>query len=96
MTENKPLCELGDTPPPRHVPRQMYASLIRQERLQGSRFANTQQCRGLNNMVPAGQVDPALARVLSLEEAGLAYQLPHENSLRPGNLAIRVMAPNGR
>jgi crotonyl-CoA carboxylase/reductase len=69
---------------------------MRQKRLQGSHFANTQQCRALNDMVIAGQVDPALARVFAFEEVGLAHQMLHENSHPPGNLAIRVNAPYGR
>ena len=32
MTETKDLYELGETPPLGHVPKQMYASLIRPER----------------------------------------------------------------
>jgi crotonyl-CoA carboxylase/reductase len=66
---------------------------MRQKRLQGSHFANTQQCRALNDMVAAGQVDPALARVFSLEQVGDAHQVLHDNTHPAGNLAIRVNAP---
>ncbi len=65
---------------------------MRQKRLQGSHFANTEQCRALNDMVIAGQVDPALARVFPFEEIGHAHQLLHTNSHPPGNLGIRVNA----
>ncbi len=66
---------------------------MRQKRLQGSHFANTEQCRALNDMVIAGQVDPALARVFAFDQVGTAHQLLHQNTHPPGNLAIRVNAP---
>jgi crotonyl-CoA carboxylase/reductase len=66
---------------------------MRQKRLQGSHFANTEQCRALNDLVIAGEVDPALARTFPFEEVGSAHQMLHENSHPPGNLAIRVNAP---
>ncbi len=65
---------------------------MRQKRLQGSHFANTEQCRALNDMVIAGDVDPALARTFAFDEVGLAHQLLHENTHPSGNLAIRVNA----
>lgn len=65
---------------------------MRQKRLQGSHFANTDQCRALNDLVASGQVDPALARVFRFEEIGHAHQLLHTNTHPPGNLAIRVNA----
>lgn len=65
---------------------------MRQKRLQGSHFANAEQCRALNDMVVAGDVDPALARTFAFDEVGMAHQLLHENTHPPGNLAIRVNA----
>ncbi len=65
---------------------------MRQKRLQGSHFANTTQCRELNEMVIAGQVDPALAATYEFDEVGRAHQLLHTNTHPPGNLAIRVNA----
>ncbi len=65
---------------------------MRQKRLQGSHFANAEQCRALNDMVIAGEVDPALARTFAFDEVGTAHQLLHENTHPPGNLAIRVNA----
>ena len=65
---------------------------MRQKRLQGSHFANTEQCNALNDMVIAGQVDPALARTFAFDQVGTAHQLLHENTHPPGNLAIRVNA----
>jgi crotonyl-CoA carboxylase/reductase len=66
---------------------------MRQKRLQGSHFANTEQCRALNDMVIDGSVDPALARTFAFDKVGLAHQMLHENTHPPGNLAIRVNAP---
>ena len=65
---------------------------MRQKRLQGSHFANAEQCSALNDMVIAGQVDPALARTFDFDQVGTAHQLLHENTHPPGNLAIRVNA----
>jgi crotonyl-CoA carboxylase/reductase len=65
---------------------------MRQKRLQGSHFANAEQCRALNDMVIAGEVDPALARTFAFDQVGTAHQLLHENTHPPGNLAIRVNA----
>ncbi len=65
---------------------------MRQKRLQGSHFANIDQCRELNDMVISGQVDPALSQVFPFEETGLAHQLMFENRHPPGNMAIKVNA----
>ncbi len=66
---------------------------MRQKRLQGSHFANDDQARALNNLVIAGQVDPALSRVFSWEELPLAHQLIYENRHPHGNMAVLVGAP---
>jgi crotonyl-CoA carboxylase/reductase len=65
---------------------------MRQKRVQGSHFANFEQCRALNDMVIAGEVDPALAQVSPFDQVGLAHQLLHDNTHPSGNLAIRVNA----
>jgi len=65
---------------------------MRQKRLQGSHFANIDQCRALNELVATGAVDPALSRTFAFEEIGLAHQLMHENKLPPGNTAALVNA----
>lgn len=65
---------------------------MRQKRLQGSHFANLEQCRELNEMVARGEVDPCLARTFDFEEVGLAHQMLHDNTHPSGNLAIRVNA----
>ncbi len=66
---------------------------MRQKRLQGSHFANTQQCAELNDMVAAGDVDPVLSQVFPFEGGvGDAHQLMHENRHPAGNMAILVNA----
>jgi crotonyl-CoA carboxylase/reductase len=65
---------------------------MRQKRLQGSHFANVEQCKALNQMVIDGDVDPALSRVFPLAEVGDAHQLMYENAHPPGNMSILVNA----
>jgi len=65
---------------------------MRQKRLQGSHFANVEQCAALNQMVIDGQVDPALSQVFPLENVGDAHQLMHENKHQAGNMSILVNA----
>ncbi len=65
---------------------------MRQKRLQGSHFANSEQCTAFNEMVASGEVDPALSQVFPLAEVGDAHQLMHENAHPPGNMSILVNA----
>lgn len=65
---------------------------MRQKRLQGSHFANDEQCAALNDMVARGHVDPCLSRVFSFDEVGVAHQLMYENRHPKGNMAILVGA----
>ncbi|HJM89332.1 MAG TPA: crotonyl-CoA carboxylase/reductase [Dehalococcoidia bacterium] len=65
---------------------------MRQKRLQGSHFANTEQCREFNDMVAAGRIDPALSRTFQFDEIGLSHQLMKDNEHPPGNMAILVNA----
>ena len=66
---------------------------MRQKRLQGSHFANTEQCAELNEMVAQGRIDPALSRTFAFDEVGTSHQLMYENAHPPGNMAILVNAP---
>jgi crotonyl-CoA carboxylase/reductase len=65
---------------------------MRQKRLQGSHFANTEQCAELNDMVAQGRIDPALSRTFAFDEVGTSHQLMYENAHPPGNMAILVNA----
>lgn len=63
---------------------------MRQKRLQGSHFANAEECAAFNEMIAAGDVDPALSEVFEFDQVGYAHQLMYENRHPPGNMAIRV------
>ncbi|MCA9172814.1 MAG: hypothetical protein KDB23_34385, partial [Planctomycetales bacterium] len=65
---------------------------MRQKRLQGSHFANPDECAKLNQLVANKRVDPCLSRTFGLDEVGVAHQMMHENRHPPGNMAIRVGA----
>ncbi len=63
---------------------------MRQKRLQGSHFANAEECAAFNEMIAAGDVDPALSEVFEFDQVGDAHQLMYENRHPPGNMAIKV------
>ena len=65
---------------------------MRQKRLQGSHFANDDNCKGLNDLVIDKKVDPCLARTFKFEETGTCHQLMRENKHPSGNMSILVGA----
>jgi crotonyl-CoA carboxylase/reductase len=65
---------------------------MRQKRLQGSHFANDEECAAYNAMVASGAVDPCLSRTFAFTEVGLAHQLMRENKHPMGNMSILVGA----
>ena len=65
---------------------------MRQKRLQGSHFANDEQCAAFNEMVARGDVDPCLSRTFAFDEVGVAHQLMFENRHPEGNMAVLVGA----
>lgn len=65
---------------------------MRQKRLQGSHFANDEQCAAFNEMVARGEVDPCLSRSFPFEQVGEAHQLMYENRHPVGNMAVMVGA----
>ncbi|MBV8526964.1 MAG: crotonyl-CoA carboxylase/reductase [Candidatus Dormibacteraeota bacterium] len=65
---------------------------MRQKRLQGSHFANDEQCAAFNEMVARGEVDPCLSRTFAFEDVGVAHQLMYENKHPEGNMAVLVGA----
>ncbi len=67
---------------------------MRQKRLQGSHFANDEQCAALNQLVIEGKVDPCLSRTFTFDEIPLCHQLMYENRHSPGNMAALVNAPH--
>ena len=59
-------------------------------RLQGSHFANQQNCVETNELVRDGRLRPVLSRTFEFSETGLAHQMIAENKHPPGNMAILV------
>ncbi|MFG1796145.1 crotonyl-CoA carboxylase/reductase [Nocardia sp. NPDC049149] len=66
---------------------------MRQKRLQGSHYANLQQCRQVISMAAAGQLDPCLSWVGDLAGVGTAHQMLYKNTHPFGNMAVRVNTP---
>lgn len=66
---------------------------MRQKRLQGSHFANVQQCAAVNHLVDSGMLDPCLSEVLPFSDIGLAHQKMYENTHPPGNMAVLINSP---
>jgi crotonyl-CoA carboxylase/reductase len=66
---------------------------MRQKRLQGSHYANRQQCAALNRLVAQGRIDPCLSAVFAFAETGRAHQLMYENRHPAGKMAVLVNAP---
>ena len=65
---------------------------MRQKRLQGSHFANDEQCAAFNDMVARGEVDPCLSRTFAFDDVGVAHQLMYENRHPEGNMAVLIGA----
>lgn len=65
---------------------------MRQKRLQGSHFANYQQCRAVTRLVGDGRIDPCLSWTGGFDELGKAHQMMHDNQHPPGNMAVLVNA----
>ncbi len=65
---------------------------MRQKRLQGSHFANDDNCRDLNQLVIDKKVDPVLSRTFAFSETGECHQLMKENKHPAGNMSILVGA----
>ena len=65
---------------------------MRQKRLQGSHFANAEQCAALNRLVADGRISPCLSQVFGFDEVAESHQAMFENRHPPGNMAILVNA----
>ena len=66
---------------------------MRQKRLQGSHFANDEDCQAFNEMLLQKKIDPCLSRTFTWKETGRAHQIMRENKHPSGNMAILVGAP---
>jgi len=65
---------------------------MRQKRLQGSHFANTEQSNQMNELALRGLLDPCLSRAFTYAEIPVAHQLMHDNKHPHGNMAVLVGA----
>lgn len=66
---------------------------MRQKRLQGSHFANREQCAAVLHLASEGRIKPCLGITSQLPELGALHQMIHENKHPGGNIAILVNAP---
>ena len=65
---------------------------MRQKRVQGSHFANDEQCYAMNELALAGKLDACASRIFPYDELPLAHQLMHDNQHPHGNMAVLVGA----
>jgi crotonyl-CoA carboxylase/reductase len=65
---------------------------MRQKRVQGSHFANDDQCYAMNQLALEGYLDPCMSRAFSYEELPMAHQLMYKNEHPHGNMAILIGA----
>lgn len=65
---------------------------MRQKRLQGSHFANLEECAALNDLIATGEVSPCLSKTFQFSETGYAHEIMLENRHPYGNMAILVNA----
>lgn len=65
---------------------------MRQKRLQGSHFANDDQCKGFNDLVIDGKVNPCLSKTFNFDQTGDAHQLMRDNRHPNGCMSILVNA----
>jgi crotonyl-CoA carboxylase/reductase len=65
---------------------------MRQKRLQGSHFANTEQSNQMNELALRGLLDPCLSRAFTYDEIPVAHQLMHDNKHPHGNMSVLVGA----
>jgi crotonyl-CoA carboxylase/reductase len=63
---------------------------MRQKRLQGSHFANAEQCVAFNRLVDDRRIRPCVSAVFPFESTGKAHQLMYENKHPPGNMVVTV------
>ncbi|MFI6168323.1 crotonyl-CoA carboxylase/reductase [Nocardia sp. NPDC051052] len=67
---------------------------MRQKRLQGSHFANFQQCRAIVDLIASGDISPCLSYVGEFDDIGAVHQMMRDNNHHPGNMALLVNAPS--
>ncbi len=67
---------------------------MRQKRVQGSHFANDDQCYAMNDLAMRGLLDACASRIFPYDELPLAHQLMHDNQHPHGNMSVLIGAPD--
>jgi crotonyl-CoA carboxylase/reductase len=62
---------------------------LQRKRIQGSHFADVEECREFIQLMADKKIDPVLAVTLPFEQLGMGLQLMYENKHK-GNTAIRI------
>lgn len=62
---------------------------LQRKRIQGSHFANTDECHEFNRLINDGKIKPVLSETISFQEMPAALQKMYENT-HMGNTAIRI------
>ena len=63
---------------------------VKQKRLQGSHFANPDDCAGINKLVKTKKVTPTISEILDFEQIGLSHQKLLDNKNKSGSMVIKV------
>lgn len=63
---------------------------MKQKRLQGSHFANLQQCRAVVSLVDQARLEPCLGDIVTMAGLPAAHQSMLEGNLSPGNAAVLI------
>jgi len=66
---------------------------MRQKRIQGSHYANDEQCYAYNQLLIDRKIHPCLSRTVAFKEIPAAHQLMAQNEHPPGNVSALVGAP---
>jgi len=67
---------------------------MRQKRVQGSHFANDDQCYAMNKLALKGLLDPCMSKAFTYDDLPTAHQLMHDNQHPHGNMAVLIGAPD--
>ena len=60
------------------------------KRIQGSHYANPEECKMLNNLIHEKIIHPVLGATYSFNDLPKALQLMHDNQLPCGSTAIKI------
>jgi crotonyl-CoA carboxylase/reductase len=67
---------------------------MRQKRVQGSHFANDEQCYAMNELALEGKLNPCMSRAFRYDELPVAHQLMNDNKHPHGNMGVLIGAPD--